>query len=470
MPDLLPITEEERQSPGQPRSSQDSKRCQLRRDEDGHLWLLGVARRFCSLRELLGTSGRWGLQAQGPKYAWSPPIPLSQRFLERANRPRPRRRLLPGPAEDTGGAAAAAASAAASPARAPPLGSAAAGPKPPLSRCQERTPGDGRPGALEGRSGAAPGPGPSADSRVPPARKAQQGLKEQYRLGSLLGRGGFGSVFAATRLSDGAPVAIKRVPQNRVLHWGELPDGTSAPLEVVLLAKVSTGFPGVVQLLEWLELPNDIVMVLERPKRSQDLHHFIRARGFLSEEVARELFRQVLEAVRHCTSCGVLHRDIKPGNILVDLATGEAKLIDFGCGTYLQDTAYTHFAGESTQGCARRAGISWPNISQPKLAVASGIVPFAALDGSEISAELRFSRAGWPQQTEPLGSALCTAPAAQPAEPQETRPCPPCPAELIMQAVQDGISSSLYCLEDVQRLNCQASNGDADVISRAFKS
>ncbi|XP_053857707.1 serine/threonine-protein kinase pim-1-like [Vidua macroura] len=260
-------------------------------------------------------------------------------------RPRPRRRLLPGPAEDTGGAAAAAASAAASPARAPPLGSAAAGPEPPLSRCQERTPGDGRPGALEGRSGAAPGPGPSADSRVPPARKAQQGLKEQYRLGSLLGRGGFGSVFAATRLSDGAPVAIKRVPQNRVLHWGELPDGTSAPLEVVLLAKVSTGFPGVVQLLEWLELPNDILMVLERPKRSQDLRHFIRARGFLSEEVARELFRQVLEAVRHCTSCGVLHRDIKPGNILVDLATGEAKLIDFGCGTYLQDTAYTHFAG-----------------------------------------------------------------------------------------------------------------------------
>ncbi|RMC04105.1 hypothetical protein DUI87_19442 [Hirundo rustica rustica] len=175
--------------------------------------------------------------------------------------------------------------------------------------------------------------------------KAQHGLKEQYRVGSLLGRGGFGSVFAATRLSDGAPVAIKRVPRNRVRHWDQLPDGTSAPLEIVLLHKVSTGFPGVVQLLEWLELPNDIVMVLERPKRCQDLRNFIRARGFLSEEVARELFHQVLEAVQHCTSCGVLHRDIKPENILVDLATGQAKLIDFGCGTYLQDTAYTHFAG-----------------------------------------------------------------------------------------------------------------------------
>ncbi|CAN8180819.1 unnamed protein product [Coccothraustes coccothraustes] len=271
--------------------------------------------------------------------------PRPRRRVPSRPRPRPRPRLLPGPAEDTGGAAAPAASAAASPARAPPLGSAAAGPEPPVSRSKERTPGDGRPGAGEGRSGAGAGPGPSADSRVPPAGKAQEALQERYRLGSLLGRGGFGSVFAATRLSDGAPVAIKRVPRNRVRHWGELPDGTSAPLEIVLLAKVSTGFPGVVQLLEWLELPKHIVMVLERPERCQDLRHFIRARRLLSEEVARELFRQVLEAVRHCTSCGVLHRDIKPANILVDLATGQAKLIDFGCGTYLQDTAYTHFAG-----------------------------------------------------------------------------------------------------------------------------
>ncbi|XP_059716635.1 serine/threonine-protein kinase pim-1-like, partial [Haemorhous mexicanus] len=157
------------------------------------------------------------------------------------------------------------------------------------------------------RSGHAPGPPPAPGGAAP---SPAPGVPPRSRLRPAL------------------VVAIKRVPRERVRHWGELPDGTSAPLEIVLLAKVSTGFPGVVQLLEWLELPNDVLMVLERPERCQDLQRFIRARGFLPEEVAREVFRQVLEAVRHCTSCGVLHRDIKPENILVDLATGQAKLID----------------------------------------------------------------------------------------------------------------------------------------------
>lgn len=64
--------------PPQTRSGQDYKRCLIRRDEDGNFWLSGVARRFCSLQELLGTYGRCGLQAEGARMrlaACCPPLP-----------------------------------------------------------------------------------------------------------------------------------------------------------------------------------------------------------------------------------------------------------------------------------------------------------------------------------------------------------------------------------------------------------
>ncbi|NXQ53096.1 PIM3 kinase, partial [Anthoscopus minutus] len=117
------------------------------------------------------------------------------------------------------------------------------------------------------------------------------------------------------------------------------------PMEIVLMEKVGSGCHSIIQLLEWFELPDSFLLVMERPEASQDLLQFLQEQEFLCEEMARWLFRQVLEAVRHCTACGVLHRDIKAENLLVDPESGNLKLIDFGCGTFLQERAFTRFAG-----------------------------------------------------------------------------------------------------------------------------
>ncbi|NXP94874.1 PIM1 kinase, partial [Passerina amoena] len=122
--------------------------------------------------------------------------------------------------------------------------------------------------------------------------------------------------------------------------------GALVPLELALLWKVSRpGFRGVVRLLDWFEVPEGFALLMERPQRCQGLWCFLHERRFLTEPVARGLFRQVLEAVRRCSSHSVLHRHIKAENVLVNLATGEAKLIAFGCGTILQDTFYTWMSG-----------------------------------------------------------------------------------------------------------------------------
>lgn len=87
-------------------------------------------------------------------------------------------------------------------------------------------------------------------------------------------------------------------------------------------------------------------MVLERPSPCEDLFDFAEHHGgSIDEGLARVVMRQATQAAYMCCHRGVLHRDIKLENLLINKETHEVKLIDFGCGELLKKSAYKIFTG-----------------------------------------------------------------------------------------------------------------------------
>ena len=104
--------------------------------------------------------------------------------------------------------------------------------------------------------------------------------------------------------------------------------------------------PSVLQLLDWFDRPRRYILILERPDPCQDLQSFCEENGCLDERLAKKVLVQLIAALKHCESRGVLHRDVKPENLLISTESQEIKLLDFGCGDLLKHLAYKYFAGE----------------------------------------------------------------------------------------------------------------------------
>ncbi|KAK3508377.1 hypothetical protein QTP70_025792 [Hemibagrus guttatus] len=193
-------------------------------------------------------------------------------------------------------------------------------------------------------------------------------FSSRYKRGKLLGKGGYGSVYRGVRIADKKEVAIKYVLKNKEYKTITIPGETQElPLEVALM-KMTSKPPhcsNVLQLLEWFDIDQHIILILERPSPCMDIEDFSnRQNGCLSEAQTREIMVQVVRAARHSCDHGVLHRDIKPENLLINPDTMEVKLIDFGCGELMQDKPYTFYIGTKPyippeySVCGRYMGIS----------------------------------------------------------------------------------------------------------------
>ena len=168
-------------------------------------------------------------------------------------------------------------------------------------------------------------------------------FSEVYSVEHFLKSGGFGTVYSGFRKSDCKPIAIKHILKNNITEWAQI-KGQVIPMEILIMEKVCH-LDGVIALLDWYEKEDTFIIVMERPDPVKDLFDYISEKGVLSEAVAHNFFNQLVRTVMDMHKAGVVHRDIKDENILVDLKTNKIKLIDFGAGVFLGNEVYTSFNG-----------------------------------------------------------------------------------------------------------------------------
>jgi eukaryotic-like serine/threonine-protein kinase len=151
----------------------------------------------------------------------------------------------------------------------------------------------------------------------------------KYRILSTLGSGGFGTVYLAEDTWIDKKVALK-VPHKQNLDFSELVK------EPRLLASLS--HPNIVTVLTAEKQENIFFIVMEYVP-GETLETIIMREGALELARALDFTCQMCNAVDHAHRNGIIHRDLRPGNMLVSEA-GILKVTDFGTSRFLEIAAH----------------------------------------------------------------------------------------------------------------------------------
>ncbi|XP_021839473.1 CBL-interacting serine/threonine-protein kinase 11-like [Spinacia oleracea] len=144
----------------------------------------------------------------------------------------------------------------------------------------------------------------------------------KYAAGRLLGCGAFAKVYSAKNVDSGQMVAIKVFNKKRIIQNNMM---SNIKGEITTMGRLQ--HPNIIRLYEVLACKRKIYFVMELAKGGE-LYAKV-TKGRFSEELSRKYFQQLISAVGYCHFRGVYHRDLKPGNLLLD-KYGKLKVSDFG--------------------------------------------------------------------------------------------------------------------------------------------
>ncbi len=154
-----------------------------------------------------------------------------------------------------------------------------------------------------------------------------QVLQNRYRVVSLLGQGGMGAVYHAWDTRLNVAVALKEmIPQPGLDPQTLIQLRQQFQQEAQILARLS--HPYLVRVTDFFEEGGNAYLVMDFVE-GESLAERIEREGAIAESQVLEWTFQLLDALAYCHAQGIIHRDIKPQNVIIR-SDGRAVLVDFG--------------------------------------------------------------------------------------------------------------------------------------------
>src|SRR5216117_414975 len=165
------------------------------------------------------------------------------------------------------------------------------------------------------------------------ATRMSQALGSSYTLGGEIGRGGMGVVFNARDERLKRQVAIKVLPP-------ELAFREEIRLRFVREAETAArlSHPHIVPIHSVAESPDGLVYFVMAYVDGESLGAKLKRRGRLPPDEARRIMQETADALGAAHAFGIIHRDVKPDNILLEGSRGRVVVTDFGIAKALSST------------------------------------------------------------------------------------------------------------------------------------
>lgn len=181
-------------------------------------------------------------------------------------------------------------------------------------------------------------------------KRREKSIKE-FKIVQSMGQGAYGSVVLCENIEDpNYRVVIKMIIKERILvdTWVRDRKLGTIPSEIQIMATLNSNpHPNIMRLIDFFE--DDQFYYIETPPHGSptpaiDLFDFIELKKNLSEYECQSIIKQCINAMNHLHKNGVVHRDLKDENLIID-NNGVIKLIDFGSAAYVKQGPFDVFVG-----------------------------------------------------------------------------------------------------------------------------